>query len=38
VQLPISPAESVVGHLLVSTASANLDNGVERSGVLGPLI
>ena len=37
-QLPISPAESVVGQLLIFTASANLDSGVERSGVFGPLI
>lgn len=37
-QLPISPAPKVSGHLLILTASLNCDRGVDRSGVKGPLI
>lgn len=38
VQLPIRPDETEVGHLFASTALANMERGVERSGVNGPLI
>src|SRR2546421_703490 len=38
VQLPINPADTERGHLFASTAAANLERGVERSGVNGPLI
>ena len=37
-QLPMRPAPKVFGQLFSSTTEENLDNGVERSGVKGPLI
>ena len=38
VQEPISPTLSSAGQLFFSTASLNLEIGVARSGVKGPLI
>ena len=38
VQLPMRPAPNVLGQFFSSTTDLNFDNGVEKSGVKGPLI